>query len=51
MKTEHGVKFTLCIPQLCASHKSNLPPVPQGDMEFRTLGHVGGGNRCGMNNL
>jgi hypothetical protein len=34
-------KYTLGIP------KSNPSSVPQGYVEIRTLGHVGGGNRCG----
>jgi hypothetical protein len=38
------------IPHTKASDKSN-PSVPLGYAESRTLGHVGGGNRCGGDTL
>jgi hypothetical protein len=35
-----------------ASHKSNLSSIPQGYLDsYSTIGHVGGGDRCGGDNL
>jgi hypothetical protein len=43
--------LNLLIYYLRASHKSNSSFVPHGYVEIRTLGHVGGGDRCGGYNL
>jgi len=34
-----------------ASHISNPSSVPQGYVDVCTLGHVGGGNKCGGDTL